>query len=204
MNGSKEKDYDFIYTLVVLGNINTGKRIVHAKICHMENESWLGDFVVLNKQLETGERLKLRLSLETGGERWTHRCISDRKFATYQGIFLVYNYCLRKTFDILNDWLDAIKKRGPEDSIIMIVGNKYVHSNMTDEREVTFEEGHKFAYQNGLSFMEITDHNQQTLVDEKFMDLVCNVHEKQKDKPIVEKQRTQETLSSNRTKCTII
>lgn len=62
MNGSKEKDYDFIYTLVVLGNINTGKRSVHAKICHRENESWCGDFAVLHKQLETGERLKLRVS----------------------------------------------------------------------------------------------------------------------------------------------
>ena len=144
--------------------------------------------------------------METGGERWTYRLISDRKYATYQGIFLVYNYCLRETFQNLNNWLDHIKQRSPEDCIIMIVGNKYVHEYMTDERKVSYEEGQQFADQNGLPFMEITDQFQQTLVDEKFMDLVCKVHEKQKDKPVVEKPRNQESPSSNRgtSKCTII
>ena len=62
MSEKKEKDYDFLYTLVVLGDINTGKSSVHAKICHRE-EHWFGDFDAIKKQLQTGERLKMRVSL---------------------------------------------------------------------------------------------------------------------------------------------
>ena len=116
--------------------------------------------------------------MKTGGERWTHECIRLHEYALYQGILLVYNYCLRWTFEKLDAWLDydntALKSA--------VVGNKYVHKYMTDDREVSFEEGQQFADQNGLSFFEITDHNQQTLLDEKFLELVGKAHEKQKEK----------------------
>ena len=120
--------------------------------------------------------------MKTGGERWTHECIRLHEYALYQGILLVYNYCLRWTFEKLDAWLDYIRQHSPEECVIMVVGNKYVHKYMTDDREVSFEEGQHFADQNGLSFFEITDHNQQTLLDEKFLELVGKAHEKQKEK----------------------
>lgn len=67
--------------------------------------------------------------------------------------------CRRDTFNHLTRWLEEVKTNGNPDMTIMIVGNK---SDLDERRQVSTEEGERFAKENGLIFMETsakTAHN---------------------------------------------
>ena len=129
----------------------------------------------------------------TGGERWNYRHIRQRDWDTFNGIILVYNYCLRETFDKLDEWLNCIREKTSKDCVILLAGYRYVHEYMTDDRKVTFGEGQEFAERNGLAFMETLD---QSIIDNKFRELVTNVHKVWKDKCKVERAEQPEIDST--------
>jgi Ras-related protein Rab-2A len=51
----------------------------------------------------------------------------------------------------LAKWLDEVRQNGNPDMTIMLIGNK---CDMDVRRQVSFEEGERFAKENGLIFME--------------------------------------------------
>ena len=96
---------------------------------------------------------------------------------TYQGIVLMYNYCLRTTFEKLVAWLQHIHQHCQPDCVVTLVEHKYVHSNMTEEREVSVEEGREYANRNGLVFTDAGDVEDNSLVVDKMFDnLLEEVH----------------------------
>ena len=60
--GQQKEDYDFAYRIAILGEINTGKMDVHNMIFHKDKTNYR-DFDILFKELSTGERLKLGVSV---------------------------------------------------------------------------------------------------------------------------------------------
>jgi len=51
----------------------------------------------------------------------------------------------------LTRWLEEVRQNGNPDMTIMLIGNK---CDLDARRQVSFEEGEKFAKENGLIFME--------------------------------------------------
>ena len=70
------------------------------------------------------------------------------------GIVLVFDFINRKSFDVLNDWLDFVKD-DLKDPLIILFGNK----TDIDEHEwkITSEEVKKFAKEKGIVFFEVSD-----------------------------------------------
>ena len=73
-------------------------------------------------------------------------------FRGVHGIFLVCDVTNRESFDHIPRWLNLAKTYCTEsNALIIIIGNK---TDQAEEREVSSEEGHEIAKRNGLSYME--------------------------------------------------
>jgi GTPase SAR1 family protein len=57
----------------------------------------------------------------------------------------------RDTFNHLTRWLEEVRQNGNPDMVIMLIGNK---CDLDARRQVSTEEGDRFAKENGLIFME--------------------------------------------------
>ena len=57
----------------------------------------------------------------------------------------------RDTFNHLTRWLEEVRQNGNPDMTIMLIGNK---CDLDARRQVSTEEGDRFAKENGLIFME--------------------------------------------------
>ena len=62
-------------------------------------------------------------------------------------MFLTYDITRDETFVSLADWLKEIKQHAAEDVRIYLVGNK---SEMSEQREISFERAIEFARKNGI------------------------------------------------------
>lgn len=65
--------------------------------------------------------------------------------------FLVYDVTKRDSFENINKWLYEVKSHSHERVEVVLIGNK---NDMKDKREVSYEEGEKFAHVNGFMFFE--------------------------------------------------
>ena len=91
----------------------------------------------------------------------------------------MYNYCLRSTFEKLDEWMEHIRTHCSPDCVVTLVEHKYVHSYMTDDREVSVQEGREYAASKGLSFSETEE---QSSLDDMFLGLANDVHDAWKNK----------------------
>ena len=66
-------------------------------------------------------------------------------------INLIHIYIGRSTFDALQHWLDFINEH--EKTTIVLLGNK---NDLTNKREVTFNEAKQFADNKGIDFYEVS------------------------------------------------
>ena len=62
-------------------------------------------------------------------------------------VFLTYDITRDETFVSLAEWLKEIKQHAAEDVRIYLVGNK---SEMSEQREISFERAIEFAKKNGI------------------------------------------------------
>ena len=116
--------------------------------------------------------------MKIGGERWNCRLIHERDYQSYQGIILMYNYCLRSTFEKLDEWLEHIRTHCSPDCVVTLVEHKYVHSYMTYDREVSVQEGREYAASRGIKFSETEE---RSSLDDMFLGLANDVHVTWKD-----------------------
>lgn len=63
----------------------------------------------------------------------------------------MYDITRRETFDHLQSWLEDCRRYSNQNIVIMLIGNK---CDLETKRQVSTEEGTKFAEDNGLTFLE--------------------------------------------------
>lgn len=86
-----------------------------------------------------------------GQERF--RSIGHNYIKTADIVLLCFDTTNKKSFDNLNGWLADIKKIGKDRVIIMIIGLKI---DQIRNRQITCEEGEKFARSKKLKYREIS------------------------------------------------
>ena len=77
-------------------------------------------------------------------------------------ILLVYDISCKESFIHLSDWLQQLTNVNKDEVIFALIGNK---NDLKDSRQVTFEEGQKFAEENNFIFQEISDKENDGLSD---------------------------------------
>lgn len=106
------------------------------------------DFKVKTITVE-GNKTKLAIWDTAGQERF--RTLTPSYYRGAQGAILVYDVSSRETFTKLDNWLSELETFANKPEIVkMLIGNKIDKSN----REVTKEEGLKFARKHSMLFIE--------------------------------------------------
>lgn len=106
------------------------------------------DFKVKTLTVE-GNKTKLAIWDTAGQERF--RTLTPSYYRGAQGAILVYDVSCRETFTKLDNWLNELETFANKPDIVkMLIGNKIDKSN----REVTKEEGLKFARKHSMLFIE--------------------------------------------------
>ena len=103
------------------------------------------------KMINTSDGKKIKAQIwDTAGEE-KYKSVTNTYFRGAVGAFLIYDITSKRSFDLIPDWLDKIQDNGGTEIVIMLVGNK---TDLEPQREVTTEQGQKYAQKNGLAFIE--------------------------------------------------
>jgi GTPase SAR1 family protein len=70
------------------------------------------------------------------------------------GAILVYDITNKESFQNLDSWINEIKEHGEKDCKLIVVGNKV---DLEYEREVTVDDGEKYAMENNAAFFETSN-----------------------------------------------
>ncbi|KAJ3426588.1 ras-related protein rab-2a [Anaeramoeba flamelloides] len=119
-----------------------------------------------------GVSIKLKI-WDTAGQE-TFRSITRSYYRGAASAILVYDVTRRDTFNQLENWIEDARQNASENTQIIIVGNKI---DLENKREVSEEEGRKFAEENGLWFLEAsakTGHN----VNQIFQNMTRIIYQK--------------------------
>ena len=147
---------NYIIKLLTLGDSLVGKTSIVLRYSddkfNSNKISTIGvDFKI--KMITKGnEKIKISIYDTAGQERFKN--IVKHYYKGANGILLIYDISKRITFEKLQFWLDDLKENADIDNLfIYLVGNK---NDKKEEREVTFEEGNKFAKEKNLPFIEVS------------------------------------------------
>lgn len=139
--------------IILTGDVAVGKtaminRLLGSKF-NDEYEPSIGvDF--FSKTLKfKGKQIKLQIWDSAGQEKF--RSLIPNYIRGASLIFLLYDVTNKNSFNHLPDWIKFINNI--ENTNIVIIGNKI---DLEDNREVTIEEGRKFAKDNNYEIFEIS------------------------------------------------
>ena len=161
-----DEDYDFIFKVLLLGNSDVGKSSLLLRyVDSVWNDAFVPtigvDFKVKTLNINN-KNVKMQIWDTAGQERF--RTVVSTYFKGAHGILLLYDVTNKDSFKNLESWLIEIEKNSNQKVLKILIGNK---CDLTEEREITAEEGKAFALRNGMEFME-TSAKMNTNVTEAF------------------------------------
>lgn len=154
------------FKIVTIGSAGTGKTQIMMQYCENqfdENPMTTIGVEYKKKQIRLENKdITLQIWDTAGQERF--KAISRSIYHGARGMFIVYDITKSRSFQDVPNWLDEVRTLLPRDTPIFLLGNK---CDLEDLREVKFEQGDKFAKDNGLIFLE-TSAKDRTNVDKAF------------------------------------
>ncbi|KAL7432793.1 hypothetical protein ACHAXM_003267 [Skeletonema potamos] len=153
--GSKSKDYDYLFKLVLIGDSGVGKSCLLLRFAVSDDaftESYISTIGVdfRFRTVKIGKKtIKLQIWDTAGQERF--RTITSAYYRGADGIIMVYDTTSSDSFDHVNDWLKEVNRYASEGTCKLLVGNK---SDRTADRAVTTEQAKEFADDLGVAFLE--------------------------------------------------
>lgn len=165
---------DFKLQVIIIGSRGVGKtslmeRFTDDTFCEACKSTVGVDFKIKTVELR-GLKIRLQIWDTAGQERFNS--ITSAYYRSAKGIVLVYDLTKKETFEDLPKWMKMIDKYASEDAELLLVGNKL---DCEADREVTRQQGEKFAQQiSGMRFCEASAKDNFN-VDEIFLQLVDDI-----------------------------
>ena len=143
------------YKLIFLGDQGTGKssilnRFVDDKFDETYQATIGLDFQSKNIQIDNQD-IHLLLYDTAGQEKF--RSLIPMYTREANIIILVYDISRKESFSHIPNWINELTNVKIEDIIFALVGNKI---DLNEQREVTINEGEKFAEENNFIFEEVS------------------------------------------------
>jgi len=159
--------YAYLFKYIIIGDTGAGKSCLLLQFTDHRfqpvHDLTIG--VEFGARMVTIDNRQIKLQIwDTAGQE-SFRSITRSYYRGAAGALLVYDITRRDTFAHLTRWLEEARQNGNENMTIMLIGNK---CDLEHRRQVSIEEGKKFAEENGLMFLETsakTAHN----VEEAFV-----------------------------------
>jgi small GTP-binding protein len=129
---------------ILLGNSAVGKTSIMlsftGKPIRMTHISTIG--IDMDKRIfeYQGEDIEVKV-WDTAGQEKYQNSLPMELFKRLNGVLLVYDVTNRKSFDAVSSWVQVIEEKAPDNTSIVLVGNKIDKPN----HQVTEEEGRLLA-----------------------------------------------------------
>ena len=183
----EDTEYDYSHKLTLLGEAGVGKtnlilRFVDNKF-EPSSKPTIG--VDTKYKIITYEGRKVRIQLwDTAGQE-RFRATSAQSIRGVSGVVLVYDISKRETFDRIEKYVSLIADNAARDVRVLLIGNKM---DLLENRNVTAEEGRKFADAHGYFFVETSALTNEGNCVEKAFDMLL----KETVKDVIEREEKME------------
>eukprot|EP00545_Synedropsis_sp_CCMP1620_P008158 CAMPEP_0119012936 /NCGR_PEP_ID=MMETSP1176-20130426/7707_1 /TAXON_ID=265551 /ORGANISM="Synedropsis recta cf, Strain CCMP1620" /LENGTH=211 /DNA_ID=CAMNT_0006965975 /DNA_START=54 /DNA_END=689 /DNA_ORIENTATION=- len=166
-SSAKQRDYDYLFKLVLIGDSGVGKSCLLLRFADDAfTESYIStigvDFRFRTVKIEK-KTVKLQIWDTAGQERF--RTITSAYYRGADGIIMVYDVTSQESFDHVNDWLKEVNRYAAEGTVKLLVGNK---SDRTADKVVEEEQAKEFADDLGIAFLETSAKSAKN-VEEAFL-----------------------------------
>eukprot|EP00762_Andalucia_godoyi_P000573 ANDGO_05302.mRNA.1 Ras-related protein Rab-2 len=145
--------YAYLFKYIIIGDTGVGKSCLLLQFTdkRFQPHHDLTIGVEFGARMVTIDNKQIKLQIwDTAGQE-SFRSITRSYYRGAAGALLVYDITRRDTFNHLSVWLEDTRNHCSKDMTIMLIGNK---SDLDSKRAVDYEEGERFARENGLIFME--------------------------------------------------
>ena len=149
----KQVNFNYLYKYIIIGDSFVGKSCIMAKYIQ---GSFIEEFKTTigiefgSKDLTINGKVYRIQLWDTAGQE-TFRSITRAYYKNSACSFIVYDVTNRQSFLNVQDWYNECKKQTPKTVTMVLVGNKI---DLKNKREVSYEEGEKFAKDNSMLFYE--------------------------------------------------
>jgi len=160
--------YDFLFKIVVLGEGAVGKTAIVTRFSHgffrTDYKTTIGSqFAVKNVEIIKSEREKVTVKLQiwdvAGQSRF--QILRPMYYRGSSGGLLVYDVTRRRTFIVLQEWLEELHKALGKDIPLILVANK---TDLPD-RVVEPSEGREFADSRNMPYVESSAKTGEGIID---------------------------------------
>jgi len=167
--------YAFLMKYIIIGDTGVGKSCLLLQFTDKRfqpvHDLTIG--VEFGARMITIDQRQIKLQIwDTAGQE-SFRSITRSYYRGAAGALLVYDITRRETFNHLTRWLEEARQNANQSMVIMLIGNK---SDLDHRRQVSTEEGEKFAKDHGLIFLE-TSAKTAANVEEAFIHTAQKIYE---------------------------
>ncbi len=148
----KPRDYSVLFKMIIVGDSGVGKSSLMLRKCEDQffdtTISTIGvDFRYVTITIDKIP-IKLQIWDTAGQERF--KTITQAYYRGSDGMLMVYDVSNKTTFENVSRWIDEAKKRADRNMVIVLIGNKCD----SDKRQVSYEDGKKYADSHNMPFAE--------------------------------------------------
>jgi len=169
-----DTQHDVLYKIIIIGAAGVGKTNLLGR--WIDNK-FSPTSATLNVELATksfkinGLVVKVQLWDTAGQEQY--RAITRSYYRKSHGAIIVYDVTRKDSFAKLDEWIQAVREEtGNENTQLLLVGNK---TDLPDDREISTEDGIKFARDHNLNFLETSALNGSN-VNRAFQIVLQDIH----------------------------
>ena len=189
-----DKDYEFIFKVLFLGNSNVGKSSLFLRfVDDIWNDTFVPtigvDFKIKTLEIDQ-KKVKLQIWDTAGQERFKN--IISSYYRGVHGILLIYDVTDKDSFKNLNNWLIEIEKNANKNVVKVLIGNK---ADLEDKRVISYNQGKEFADMYGLKYIE-TSAKKNINVRDAFETLAREIIEANLDKTIAKQKHNKKITVS--------
>ena len=171
-----EINYDYLFKVIIIGDSGIGKSALLYRFAEdTYNNNYIStigvDFKIKTLFLNSNI-IKLQIWDTAGQERF--RTITTSYYRGAHIIFLCYDITDIQSFSNLEMWQKEINRFAKPDVQIILCGTK---NDLSSQRQISYEEGKKYAEQFGFDFFETSAKNNKN-VNEIFEKSSTNMLEK--------------------------
>ncbi|EEQ97525.1 RAB-2,4,14, putative [Perkinsus marinus ATCC 50983] len=166
--------YSYLFKYIIIGDTGVGKSCLLLQFTDKrfrpDHDLTIGVEFGARLVNVDGKQIKLQI-WDTAGQE-SFRSITRSYYRGATGALLVYDISRRDTFNHLTRWLEEARQNSNPNMVIMLIGNKCD----LERREVSYEEGAKFAKDNNLIFLETSAKTARN-VEEAFLQTARKIYE---------------------------